>query len=381
MTKLQILQSYSNRRIRDSWYALGSNKITAASKIYTQNIIYQIDFKGSSLNGSLLFCKQDYIGNLDWTQCKVIDGNSGDVTFGNNIISPYFTFLLNRQDLEQISELVDLEFIPFKDAETTGTVKIPEDIYQICLRPLGSPFITEDELEYTRDQINELAIKPALMHYFKWFPKIQIEQVGLTGKEQEIQYPTGAYGVVDFSIQQGNMGFAGVGSLGEVSNPLLRYFDEMVYITGMGAGLTGNYSGTNAPTTQTSNVNSMLLSRASQQAYANYSHRYNLHTIIKEDGNRYLQFYSNKRGQAEIHWAMQTLDWNDTSLARRPELISLIEAEIKLLFANLRRQAKSDTPGLIDYNTWIAEANDTISKVTQDWQKIVKSQGVIRGSL
>lgn len=378
MTKLQILQGYSNRRIRDAWVALGENKLTDKTKIFTQNMIYQINFDGSSLNGSLLFCKQDYSGLLNWSTCKVIDG-SGEITFGNDIISPVFHLLLLKQDLDQITEPIDYDFTPFTEKDTAD-IKIPEDIYDICLQPLGYPFITEDELEYTRDQIMELAVKPALIRYFKWFPKLMVQQVTLSGKEQEVEYPTNAYGVEHFSVQQGSVGLMGSSS-GEVSNTFLRYFDEMMYIGGMGAGITGSYNGLYSPTTQTSTVETLVTGRAAQQAYTNYSHRYSLHTVIKEDGKRYLNFYSNKRGRAQITWAMQTYDWNDTELARRTELIKLIQAEIKLLFANLRRLAKGDIPGKFDYDTWIREANEDIKAVDDDWKQIVKFSGILRGSM
>ena len=59
-----LLKSYSNRRIRDSWAALGSNTITSNTKIYNSNLIYKLNIDGVPLNGCLLFCKEDLIGCL-----------------------------------------------------------------------------------------------------------------------------------------------------------------------------------------------------------------------------------------------------------------------------------------------------------------------------
>ena len=378
-TKLQILQSYSTRRIRDSWVALGSNTIKQSTKIYNQNMIYKVDVESSPLNGYLLFCKAEYIGNLDWTSANIINSYTGEITFGNKIVSPNFNEVLTASDLNSITEPVDENFIPFQEEyNKTGVVKISDADYELCIRSIGYPYITEDELEYSREDIINLAIKPALERYFKWFPKIRIETTAVSGEEQEVPYPSDAYNVVFFSIQQGSM----IGSAYGIQNTLLRYWDEALYsATGLGSTITGNYTGIYPPQTQTSNINSWLSGRTAQQAFVNWSTRWNVHTTHHDDGSKWLAFYSNKGGQAEIHWAVQTLDFNDVKFERRPEVIKLCNAEVKKLFGTLRFQAKSDAPGLIDYTNWIKDADTEIEDVDKIFREIQKSAVALRGSL
>lgn len=390
MTKAELLQSYRTsslgfEHIWDTWVSLGCNKINENTKYFSEGMIYLIEIPNlGNCHHQLLFCKKELIGSLLWANYEVSDYNYGEVSFEKNIISPNFDFLLSKEEFESLIKEendnfvpYDPDFIPFKEEyNKEGKVIISESDFNLCAKGIGYPFIQFEELEYTREEIIDLAIRPALERYFKYFPKTQIETYQVTGQEQIVEFPTNAYDVIHFSVQQSALGN---NQSGLITNTWLRYWDERMYIGGSFNGVNGYYYGGRRPTTQTSDVSSWLLGRAANQAMINYRTRYHLDKFRDKDGKLKLRFYSNKMGVAEVHYAIQTLDFNDVEFARRPELIKLCAAEIKKLFGNLRRQIKSDIPGTVNYSDWVSEADKEIQEVEENWKSIVKYSSLIRG--
>ena len=381
MTKLEILRGYNNNERASSWLAMGSSLIQPFTQIYNNGTLYKIaSATGGPLASSLVYCDEELIGQVDWLNAECVDGTYGYISFGNNIISPNFYLILTAEELAEEEEKgLNPSFVPFQEEfQDTGVVQISEADYRLCTVCLGAPFITDDELEYSREDITNLAIKPSLEEYFKWFPKVKLDTFTVSSSNvQDIEFPTGAYDIVHWDIQQAGTSIA----TGAVTNTLLRSFEDGFYGAYSLAGITGNYFGSKAPKTLTSNSNNYLLSRAATQGLINYSTRSYLDKYIDEAGKRHARFYSTKGGVAEIFWAMETWNFNDVEFARKPELYKLCNANVKKLFATLRRQAKGDIPGAFDYNQWIEEANTEIKEVREDWMALVKYAGVMRGSL
>lgn len=375
MTKLEILKSYTARRIRDSWVAMGSLNATPSTTIYVKDNIYKVVDPLSALDGYLVFCTQEFLtaqmGPVNWQLARLEDYTYGEISFANGIISPNFTVLLTAAEVAAIAEPVDPTFIPYKDANlTSSTVNIPEDEFRTIITDLGAPFIRIDELEYTQQEIIDLMVRPALEEYFKWFPKILIMNYPITTSNVvEIEFPTQAYDVVHVAVNQG----IASGS----SNILLRYFDEVVWTAQ--SPMMGHVGGRKAPRTLTQDFGSMMLDRAVRQGMINYGTRVH-HDIVKRDGKKFLRAYSNKMGNLQVHFALYTLDWNDVEFARRPELRELVRAYILRAFGSLRSQAKADIPGAVDYSEWINRAEEIRARVIDEWKDLVKYAGVLRGS-
>lgn len=390
MTKSETLQSYRTsstgfEHIWDSWLALGCNEITESSKIFAEGIIYKINIPTlGNCHNNLIYCKKELLGSIDWSTYEVSDYNYGEISFQPEIVSPNFDLLLVAEEFKHVIHEenskytpYDSSFIPFtEEVGIEGKVSISESDYKLCTKSIGYPFIQDEELEYSREDIINLAIRPALERYFKYFPKTQIETYQITGQEQIVEFPTNAYDVIHFSVQQSNLGGS---QTGVITNTWLRYWDERMYLGGSFNGMNGYYYGTTRPTTQTSDVSSWLLGRAANQALINYRTRYHLDKFRDKDGKLKLRFYSNKMGLAEVHYAIQTLDFNDVEFARRPELIKLCNAEVKKLFGSIRRQVKSDIPGTVNYSEWVSEADKEIEEVETNWKSIVKYSSLIRG--
>ena len=382
MTREEALRSYTPLERKATWVMMGSNRITGMTSLYNEGNLYKLDTY-SNYQDALIYCRKTVSGAYDWEHMHLIDENTGEITFGEDVISSEFTVILTPEKFEELAEdLVDKfisggSFTPFAAIDKEAKVVITEDDYALCLKCLGYPFISESELEYTRSQITNLAIKPALQRYFKYFPKTIIKTYPVVpGKQGDEVFPDGAYDIIHFSLQQAGQGMNGAA----IGNPLLYYWSETVP-NAMSSGF-GTYANSGkSALTNSSGLDVYLNGRAMRQALTNYGRRVHVRKERMEDGKFHALFTSTTAGTAEIHYAVQTLDFNDVELARRPEVLKLCEAEIKLLFGNLRRQIKGDIPAMYDYSKWVEEANQTIKDVEEIFQNIVKYSSVIRGGL
>lgn len=382
MTREEILRKYTPLEKKTSWIMMGSNTISSATKVYNEGSLYKLEAY-SNYQDALIYCRKNCSGNFDWRNVYLINEDTGELTFGNDVISAEFTLVMtpeqfNAVDDEDVDRFIQTgAFLPFSEEAAEGEVHISEEDYALCLKCLGYPFISESELEYTRSQITSLAIKPALQRYFKYFPKTIIKTYPIVpGTQGDEVFPDGAYDIIHFSLQQAGQGMNGA----SIGNPLLYYWSETVP-NAMSSGY-GTYANSGKSTlTNSSGLDVYLNGRALRQALTNYGRRVHVRKERMEDGKYHALFTSTTAGTAEIHYAVQTLDFNDVELARRPEVLKLCEAEIKLLFGNLRRQIKGDIPAMYDYSKWVEEADQTIKDVEENFQNIVKYSSVIRGGL
>ena len=68
-------------------------------------------------------------------------------------------------------------------------------------------------------------------------------------------------------------------------------------------------------------------------------------------------------------------------MAQKDNAIRLAKAKVMQLFGNLRRQSKSDIPGQVNYDYLITEGKELEKEVITELKDLVKSSGVLRGSL
>ena len=387
MTKLEYLNNSSGVARIYTWKKLGSNHITDSTAVYNQDMIYLVEVPNSSLNNYLLYCKQEYLsyqnGPIDWLAGTLFDNDYGEITFGNNIVSPYFAVLLTSNEYESIDQESEWfirgyeSFIPYETLNDNGSVIISDADYRRCLVCLGSPFVKEDELEYTREEITELAIKPALEEYFHWLPPLMVTEVEVMTDGQEVDMPSEAYNCVGLSLQQ----YGGSVS-GNILSPLFYGMEQALYGGFNYTNLSGTYYSSAAPKTTQTTLNNVLSSHASAQAIINYTRRVHYEGPYKRhDGSQFVRVYSNTIGSYNIWWAKKSLDFNDVKYEDRRYVFDYIEANIKELFGYLRRQAQSDVPGRIDYNKWVEEANSKRESIQEIYRQIVKGSGILRGSL
>ena len=392
MTKIDYLRQASKTDVYYTWKSLGGATANNNTKIYVPDNIYLIDQPNSAIYGYLVYCNKDTNGNLIvWSRGSVVDDDFGEISFGNNIVTPYFNFILNKTDSDNAELSADDEeynnFTPFNKLNSKDTVTISDDDYGLCLKPLGFPFITEEELEYTREEILKYAIKPALEEYFHWIPHTSVTEISASSSEMNVVMPSDAYCVVGLSLQQ-----YGSSVTGNNLSPLWYAVEQTMYGSYNFSSLTGTYTGSN-PYTNTSSLSSMLGNRATSQAIINLNRRvhyegpYTIETKTLAEqlgssiGERYIKVYANTQGTFNIWWGVHSLNFNDVEFAHRTRVIEYSQACVKELFGNLRSLAKTNINGQIDYSGWLTEAKETKKTIQDEWKKMVKAAGVIRGSL
>lgn len=391
MTKFEYLRQCEPLEVICTWKALGESVITSKTKIYSANMVYRVEDINSSLNEFLLYCKKDYVGgNINWAKATYYDSDFGEISFGDDIVSPYFGVVLaNDYDKETATYTYDYDaimdtseftkkytsFFPYRNLKDTGKVIISEEDYQRCISVLGAPFITEEELDYSRDEITELAIKPALEEYFHWLPPTKFTSVSVGTNEVEVDMPSDTYAVLNIQLQQ-------TGTGGNYVSPVFYAMEQALYGGYSYGGIKRPYNTSSMGMRDSSSIVGNMQNRALQQALVNYSRRVHYEGPYRRaDDSQYIKVYSNIAGTMDILWARKSLDFNDVAYAQRTRVFEYAQACIKELFANLRRQSKSDLPGHIDYNTWLTEAKETKDRITGEYKKLTKYAGILRGSL
>ncbi|HRS26601.1 MAG TPA: hypothetical protein P5140_08695 [Methanofastidiosum sp.] len=355
---------------------MGSLEATTTRTVYVKDTIYRVTEPSSALFGCLIFCSQEYSvaqsGPVQWQIAKLEDAEYGEISFMPNIISPHFVLLLLADDFAAITDPVDTSFVPFSQTEATASmVSIPDDELNTILTDVGVPFIKIDELEYSYTEILELMVRPALEEYFKWFPKVVIQTYPMTTSNTvEIPFIKDAYDVLHVSLNQG--------LVGGTSNVLLRYFDEVVWTAQ--SPVMGHVGGRKAPHTVVQDYGAMMLDRAVRQGILNYGTRIHFDVYKAANRTKVLRVYSNKQGALQVHFALRTLNWDDTEFARRPELRELIRSYVLRAFGAIRSQLKSDIPGVGDYALWLTKAEELRTKVLEEWKELAKYSGILRGS-
>lgn len=376
----EILLGYSNRQLRDTWVILGENTIKSTTRVYTEGILYKVDIEDSPLYNYLIYCRNNYSGTLDWTTVEV--NSLGELSFGNSIINPNFLSLLTGTEFEEVTDEVDETFVPFEGitvSEYPTTVTISDEDYAQCITCLGAPFVTEEELEYSKEQILELGLRPALEMMNKWWPIITTEVYSLSADVQTVQFPDDAYDIVGWSVQQ--YGSYGTGS--NVSHTLWRYLDESLY-NNLGGSTSTSYATSSLYGSSGLDLYTSL--RSLNSALINYQQRVRVQKILQagDDGNYhwYAKFYALRGMVIEISYAMRDYNFSHIQYNMRPIAFKLCNAFVKKLFGNLRRQIRSNNiPGIIDYNSWVTEADKEIEEVESVLKSMVKAHSALRGML
>lgn len=404
-SKLSILQAYYNKgdlnKIYYTWKKTGALEATNDTSYYANNMLYKIHTSNTngdnSLEGSLVWVNDEYVGNINWDTSTLEDASSGEISFSPNIISPNFKLILTSSEVETAeteTDAAELEaWIPYQDRNdskyvTQGTITdIPQDDYAMCLEPLGYPFVKDEELEYSPEDIIRLCFKPALRMYYKYFPRVYIKRYPCSTNVATQDFPTeddngipiDCYDIVWMSLQQG------AGSVG-VQNIWLRYTSDLMMgnPTGSVAGGGGFVFSMPGSTSMTNGVSSygMYLDRqAAQQAIVNKGSRVHFKKFMKADGTWAFNYYSLRTGEMQVGFAVKDNHWSHVEHGHKEEIIKLTQGYVKVLFGALRSQVKSDITGIVDYSSWVSDGKTAIAEVEDKWKTYVKAAGILRGGL
>lgn len=371
MTKLQAIQSYSNRRIRDVWVTYGSKVLPGDAVGLIANDIFQLSNPGSAFDGSIMMSLADETlsATINWENYERADLSLKTIwTIDTHIIHPTVYCLMDAGELAAITEPYDPTFVPFPDQDP---IIISDEDLNTVLTEAGVPFITIDELEFTREQILEQMIKPAMKEYFKWYPIIQIEKYVLTNNTIDIPIPPWAFTAKRAYI---NPGYP-INS--NIKNPTLRYFDEVLLAAssrGAWANPSINYKKKQG-FVGTGDYATFILEKAVRQGAVNYGSRTRVNINVHRGS---ITGYCTKSGLIEIEWAQWSNQWEDILFNRQIEVRKLACAYVLRALGMLRAQQEASSPGKLDYSYFLARADKLEEEVTQLWQSAAKVV-IVRG--
>lgn len=367
--RLETLFTYTSAQIRDTWLNMGGAQVNNNTRVYTKNSVVRCTETTSPLNGCIFFIDEDYTlsTTFTWTNMMVADITSGTIIDNTTfIIDPHIFLVLTNDAYNNITIAPNPSFIPFQEANTNSSLIIDDDDINRILIEVGVPFISLTELEYSRDDICNYMIWPAVQTYYKWFPIETVASYNLPDANFRIAIPTWAFTALKAML---NPGFP----VGPVpNNPLYRYFDEVLMsISPRGAFSTPNINSSRRQGfVDTMSFSTYILERAARQGIINYGTRQRIRIYTVQG---YVTGYTTRRGVLEITWGSMSNYWNDIPFNRLDEVRDLAKAYTLRAFAMLRSQARSDIPGSINYEHFMTRAEDLERRTLDLWQASSKS--------
>lgn len=392
MNKLQYLLSIRNtnpREIYDTWVALGCLSVSNKTKIYTKDTIFQITEPGP-LKDAIIYCVTDYITNpatgfdpINWNEAT-LDSVSGIVSFYQGVTSPHFSVVLTPSELVNVdtSEPTSDSFIPFTgNNQKSSSISISDEEYKIIAAELGIPFLREEELEYDRDTIIEICIKPAVDQFYSYYPLIIDEAVGNKGANQQwrvpyhtfeqnptavpykaIPYmtlgggggaPASSFGAGAFNYMRTEMMGGGFGGSGYGFGSGLSYRKPVPGFTGM-----SSYEAMNAA----------LMGLAARQGMMNVFRR-EYSTDVYEGKEKIATGYCSIAGCLNIHWLCMDTDFSHIEYHHLPRVRKLCTAYALRNIGMLRSLIKPGDNNPIDYSLYNSRAEALEKEVLDVWSK------------
>jgi hypothetical protein len=387
MDEFSYLLKVDEEEILQTWAATGGLVATKNTKIYPKGTLFRIDASDGSgvssavLHNSILYVIQTYRVNpsqgqfpINW-EIMQVDDITGQKTAIEGIQLPFFGILPAKYSP---SFTPDNNFLPYQDSEVifdSGGVNITDEELEIILTPIGFPFVTFDDVEYTKDQICKYMIKPALQRYFSYRPILQREPglVTTQGGKFSVEFPKNAYACIPYYTVPGGSSM-GAGSGGSP----FSFYNEM-RMTGMvgsggrfGKGV--HYFGKQVPGFVNMEWrNTMIDQMIANQGFLNFFRREKYDRVRDENGKYWATGFSTIGGNLNFIWLKASLNWDDVKW-EDVENIARPMARIQILrnFGMLRGQIKQDVPGKLDEQLFLQRAD----AIEQKLEPIINSIGI-----
>jgi hypothetical protein len=237
-------------------------------------------------------------------------------------------------------------------------VNISDRDYHEIISELGYPVIKEEDLEFSREDIQELFVYPALREYFTWFPNTEEASFQVAGKFSFPFPDENTYGVVSARLNSSSRTLAVSG------NPFINE-RNLTINRGHSYGTDNDYGF----------IAANVLERSEALAFNNSSRAFRFKV---NDKDRTLTGYSNVTGEAIVQWAKYSEDMNDVPFAKRNEVLKLAKAKVLQGFSMLRGQIDPDMGSNLDISIFQDKARALEEEVYEKWRTLTKVV-VIRG--
>lgn len=388
MDKTSYLLSISKEEVFKTWKALGSLTIDSNVLYFQKDTLFRVNVEGN-MKDCLVWCKYSYIVDeengfeaIDWenVQPNTLDGA---IYLMQGVASPNFKVVLDSEKFSSIDEsTIDLAgFTPFNNPNiSTSSIKISDLDYKIITSELGVPFLREEELEYNRDTIIDICIKPVVDMYFSYFPIVKDESLGTVNGEWTKEYhgwaddpDAEAYTGITYITNGSGMGSTGISGF---TTPL-AYMKE-ISMSGGGFGSNSVFSGSLnyrklvPGFTGMSNgdaVKSALMGQAANQAIFNQTRR-EYDRDIWINGKKYLHGWSTSGGWLNVHWLCTSNNFDRIPFTMKSvDVRKLCTAYALRNIGMLRALVPNERVNKIDYALYNTRADAIEEKIITKWDQ------------
>ena len=279
------------------------------------------------------------------------------------------------------SWLVPEDFMPFAkldsvDPATSSGLIMPDEEYTRIMAELGVPFLSPDELEYNKDTIIKICIKPALDVYYSYFPLVIDEMVGpkASGRQWKVEYHPFETNKTAIPYKADAYMTLGSGtSTGSAYSTAFSFMrTELMGMGSMGGGFQwGNglrYRKAVPGYVGLENSDAALMALATRQGYMNYFRREYSRDII-ENGKKYVQGYTSIGGCLNIHWLCTDLDYNHIPYWDLPNVRKLCTAYALRNIGTIRSLLKTNENIPFDSERMISRADELEKEVLELWKE------------
>jgi len=368
--RFALIQSYSLANQRDAWVSLGSMTMNDNTKVYTQGTIFKITTSGAPLENALVYVNQTFTVNtgFTWNVLNAVGDTNGSITDSTtSIVNPNFNLIMTSVQLSSITIAYDPTFIPFQEVGAGANLSISDAELEIILSSIGVPFINISELEFSRNQIINDFIWPAIQEYYKYFPISSLGKYPLADSNFLIPMPSAPV----FTVLHAQV-VPGYPINNTHGNPVLRYFDEtLMSISPRGAFSTPNLNSSRRQGyVDTQSYSTFILEKAARQGIINYGTRRRVNVQVQAG---YVKGYTTQRGVLEITYGAYSQNWSDVLMTRLPEVRDLARANIMRGLGTLRSLMLPNQPGAISYDYFLLRADKLEDRVKEIWSNTVQA--------
>lgn len=359
MNEYEYLAKSNDNEVLNTWAALGSIWVTSSTRAYIKDSVVIVNEPGVPLNQRVIYILDSHLGAVDWS---TINNEKSDLCVSGGIMLPWFRALKTKFDG---SFTEDTKFVPYSGMKNdTGGVIIPESDFEMIMTCIGFPAVQWEDTEVGPNAVKRDYIKPALMKYWNFRPRIVDEGVGQIGPNVEfkIEAPEGCYDAMPF-FSTGPDVNAGDFASWQTIDARRRFRNTPgLAIRGVTTGRFGK--GYDAMDTVSSRFDPEMVS----QGDINHFRREYL-DVVTEDGKVYVKGYSTTGGKLNIQWCWASFNWNDIPFRDKMTLaMPLCQINICQNISIIRSLVKSDIPGALD----IAEIKAYGASLKADLDKIIQ---------
>lgn len=395
LSELVNLASFGEfNKIRDTWYLLGSFEVNSKTKAYIKGTIVKVNTgTNKGLDGCIIYVKENYLvggayGAVDWDTLAKDSIEQYAITV-NGTLTPAFYVLLTKDEVDSIEEPIDENYQPFatetkkKSFEPTDTEIIIDDTnLQLIMSEIGVPFLSFDEVEYSRETICNMCVLPALRRYYREKPIIKRETKGPYAACQVVKFelPKNCTGIRRAEFRQG-------GQMSEGGFTSAKAFAIEQYMIGggpqggrFGRGVRYNkpvpgYTGIGAAGSTQSLA---MMQRAAQQAVSNYYKRVRFNIEKLPDGRKIASGYTSIGGSLDIEFKYWSPDFSLVDFDDLEIVIKHAKSYVMRNIGALRTLVKTDTPGALDVSGFQNRAQtleDEVNKYYNERPKVAVLRG------